>query len=541
MLLLLLNNMEESKGKDVAIDIVLQNTKDYFNTGASKNLKYRKQQLRQLAKGLRDMESEILLSLKLDLKRSDYLSKIIEFEHVVAEVKHVLANVDTWSKDEKVPTPIFMTPGCSSVHYEPLGVALIMSAWNYPIMGAITPLANAIGAGNMAVIKPSEVAKSSSTIIRKLIEKYLDQKAYKVIEGDADVAKDLITKPFDLIVFTGSSEKGKIVASEAGKNLVPCILELGGKSPCIVDKKANLEYAASKVVFARFANSGQTCVATDYVLVHEDIADEFKKTLVSHLKASFTGKSEKYLDSDKGAMINSAHVERIKGYLSENHGGKVLFGVKTEEQLKDIQNNWIPPTIIEDPSLESAVMTEEIFGPVLPIISFSEIEDAIKFINNRPKPLAIYYFGCCFGSNASKVKRATSSGAFVQNEAAFQAVHTSLPFGGVGNSGYGAYHGIYGFKNMSHAKACLSRLPLNFYPFNAPSMPFTGLKQFTVKMFLKFGQIGQRQLFKRIIQLIILYWLIKGFATGKFQKKWRQYKPMMMLVWGMIKPKFLKR
>lgn len=439
-----------------------------------------------------------------------------------------------------VPTPFYMTPGLSYIHYEPLGVALIMNAWNYPFMGAIQPLITAIATGNMAIIKTSEVAKSSSKVIKKLVERYLDNKAYKVIEGEVEVAKEIITKPFDLVVFTGSSDKGKIVASAAGKNLTPCILELGGKSPCIVDKKANLDYAADKIVFGRFSNSGQTCVAPDYVLVHEEVASEFKKKLVNSLKNSFSGKSEKYLDSDKGAMINDFHVERIKGYLTENHGGKVLFGVKNEDGLKDIKNNWIAPTIIEDPNLESSIMTEEIFGPILPILTFSSIKDAIKMINDKPKPLALYYFGCVYGGNGKLVRESTSSGAFVQNETLFQAVHPHLPFGGVGNSGYGSYHGEHGFRNFSHPKACLTRVPLNFYPFNAPTFPFTSLRQFTVKTLMAFGQIGQRKLIKRIIQLLILAWIIKGFATGTFQKKWRQYKPMIMLVWGMVKPKFLK-
>lgn len=533
--------MEENKGKSAALDIVLQNTKDHFKTGVSKKLSFRRYQLKQLLKGLKEMESEILLSLKLDLKRSDYLSKIIEFDHLIIEINSILSNLSTWTKDEKVPTPMFMAPGWSSVHYEPLGVALIMSAWNYPFMGAISPLANAIAAGNMAVIKPSEVAKSSSAMVKKLVERYLDNKAFKVIEGDAEVAKEIITKPFDLIVFTGSPEKGKIVASEAGKNLTPCILELGGKSPCIVDKCANLAFTANRVLFGRFANSGQTCVAPDYVLVHEDVADDFKTQLVQALKDSFSGKSEKYLDNDKGAIINDFHVERVKGYLTENHGGKVLFGVKTEDGLKDIKSNWIPPTVVDDPSLESAIMTEEIFGPILPIVTFNKIDDAIKFVNDRPKPLTIYYFGCVFRGNAKKVKYATSSGQFVQNEVLFQAIHPHLPFGGVGNSGYGSYHGIYGFRNMSHAKACLVKGQLNFFPFTAVNMPFTNTKKMIVKTLLKYGQIGQKQLFRRLIQLLILVWLIRGFTSGRFQKKWRAYKPMIMMVWGMVKPKFLRR
>lgn len=295
---------------------------------------------------------------------------------------------------------------------------------------------------------------------------------------------------------------------------------------------------------ARFANSGQTCVATDYVLVHDDVSSDFKKTftekLTQELKNSFQGRSEKYLDSDKGGIINEAHVERIKGYLAEDHEGKVLCGIRNKEDLKDVKKKWIPPTIIEDPKLDSKIMTEEIFGPILPIITYSNIEEAISFVNKRPKPLAVYYFGCNWRGNGSLIRDSTSSGAFVQNEAAFQAVHPHLPFGGVGNSGYGSYHGIYGFRANSHGKACLVKVPVNIFPLNAASYPFTGMKEFMVMTFLKFGQIGQRKLIVRIIQLLILAWIVKGFATGTFQKKWRMYKPMIMLVWGMVKPKFLK-
>ncbi|CAI2361877.1 unnamed protein product [Moneuplotes crassus] len=534
---------EEKKNTETTIDVELQNVKEHFATGVSKNISYRKQQLSNLIRGLKDMESEFLLALKLDLQRSEYLSKVIEYQHLISEAQHIKSNLSSWAKAKNVPTPMFMTPALSYVKYEPLGVVLIMNAWNYPLMGAIQPLATAIGSGNMAIIKTSEVAKSSSKVIVKLVQKYLDKKAYKVIEGEVEVSKEIITKPFDLIAFTGSSEKGKLVAEAAAKNLTPCILELGGKCPAIIDKCANIGHAISKILVARFSNSGQTCVATDYVLVHDDVSSGFKKEfterLVKELKNS-QSTPETSLDSDKGGIINEIHVERIKGYLSENHEGKVLCGVKNQEDLKKIKQKWIPPTIIEDPSLESKIMTEEIFGPVLPIISYTDIEEAIKFINQRPKPLAVYYFGCPFRGNGKLVRDSTSSGAFVQNEAAFQAVHPYLPFGGVGESGYGSYHGEFGFKSFSHPKACMTKLPLNFYPFNVASYPFTGLKEFTVMMFLKFGQIGQKKLIKRIIQLLILFWIIKGFATGTFQKKWRVYKPMIMMVWGMVKPKFLR-
>ena len=189
--------------------------------------------------------------------------------------------------------------------------------------------------------------------------------------------------------------------------------------------------------------------------MHEDVAEKFKTSIVEQLKDSFPagGRGEKYLDTDKGAMINTFHTDRIKSYLNESHGGKVLAGVKSDEDIKDAKNNWIPPTIIEDPNLESSIMTQEIFGPILPILTFKNIDDVIKFIKERPKPLAIYYFGCLIRGNSCKIKKETSSGSFVVNEVAFQAVHPGLPFGGVGNSGYGHYHGRYGFKAMSHAKA----------------------------------------------------------------------------------------
>jgi aldehyde dehydrogenase (NAD+) len=330
-------------------------------------------------------------------------------------------------------------PGKSRIHHEPLGVVLIYGAWNFPILLSIAPLIQAIATGNAAVVKPSEMAPACSAIIKVLVETYLDTDLYRVIEGGPEIAMVIGDHPWDMIVFTGSTMKGKLVAAAAAKNLVPCIMELGGKCPIIVDETANLILAADKVCFARFSNSGQTCIATDYVMVHESVKQRFLEILLQTIKRMW-GDDPNGSD-EMGKMITEGHCDRVMD-LIKNSNGKIITGGKAKRDIR-----FIEPTVIVDPDRNSSLMKEEIFGPVLPVISFSKITEVIDHINDGDKPLAVYFFGTVRNNaNKERLEFETSSGSFVTNEAITQIINHEFGFGGVGASGYGRYGGWEGFK-----------------------------------------------------------------------------------------------
>lgn len=370
-------------------------------------------------------------------------------------------------KDDERDTPLMFAPARTYVKYEPLGVALIFGSWNYPFVVTLKPLAQAITTGNCAVIKPSEMAPASSAIVKKLVDTYLDTTSYSVIEGGPEVAAKISHYHWDLICFTGSTMKGKLVAEAAGKNLIPCILELGGKCPTIVDATADIDFAAGKVCFARFNNAGQTCIGADYVLVHESVQTQFLDRLTHHLRTMY-GSSNPAGPRDMGKVVTDWHCDRLQ-QLIDTSKGRILTGGKVDRNSK-----WVEPTIIVNPDRKAPIMDEEIFGPLLPIIVWKDIEEVIETINGKDKPLAIYYFGKTL-SNPIKDRliNETSSGAFLVNEAIIHIVNHEFGFGGVGGSGYGRYGGYDGFKQWSNPKSIMVKPPMNFYPYNQLTPPFT--------------------------------------------------------------------
>ena len=399
-------------------------------------------------------------------------------------LKHNLLHIDKWNQAESIDTPFVIGPARSYTQPVSLVVALVIGAWNYPIATCVPYVATAIAAGNCCVVKPSEVSANTSKVIAELFDKYLDKDCYRCIEGQVEVSKAIIKEPFDVIVFTGSTEKGKLVAKAAAENLVPCILELGGKSPTIVDKEANIDNAALRIVQGRFINCGQTCIACDYLFVHKEIKAELIQKINDKLVESYGRDPSKAEDYSR--VINEFHVKRIQSYLDEDHGGKIVLGGEVK-----LNERYIAPTLIENPNLDSKLMQEEIFGPVLPILEFDDFDYVIKFINSRPKPLSLYYYGSSFSQNYKNLKTKTSSGGLLLNDSIFHFANSFLPFGGVGASGYGKLHGHAGFKALSHSKAVMEKAPINFFPLNVRYRPYAGLRGKVLKLMLRNSRFKQ--------------------------------------------------
>ena len=442
------------------IDSTVKTLCDYFSKGKTKSPEWRVEQLQQLKKMTIEQESRILAALKNDLNKSTMEAWSSELGFVIGDIEHTLKHLKKWMKPRKVSTPIVAQPGKSYRLPEPLGTVLIIGAWNYPFQLLLAPLVAAISAGNCAVLKPSELAVHTSALLAEIIPQYLDKEAFAVVEGAVDETTELLKQKFDHIMYTGGETVGKIVMAAAAKHLTPVTLELGGKSPCIVDSSANMDVTAARIVWSKWMNAGQTCVAPDYVLVEKDQADK----LIAAIKAKiseFYGNNVKQSE-DYGRIINQRHFSRLVSSLDAQN---VVFGGEHDETTK-----YISPTIVLDPELSSPLMEQEIFGPILPIITVEHISQAVAFINQRSKPLALYLY-----SNDSAfedhVLHNTSAGNVCINDGFMFMVNPDLPFGGVGNSGMGSYHGQTGFDTFSHLKAVMKRsfkfdVPLRYPPFS---------------------------------------------------------------------------
>ena len=453
------------------IDEILKKQRKFFNTGKTKNIKYRLEHLKKLKKSILENEEEIKKALKLDLNKSESESYMTEIGMTLSELSYDIRHVKSWCKNKRVGTPLAHFPSRSFILKEPYGVTLILSPWNYPFMLLIEPLIGAICAGNCAVLKPSEFAPNTANVIEKIIKECFEEDYVTVIQGDKDVSQALIEKNFDYIFYTGGTKVGKIVMQEASKNLVPFTLELGGKSPCIIDEKYNMHLAAKRLLFGKLLNAGQTCIAPDYVLVNENVKEELIEELKKVLK-EFLGENV-IENEDYPKIVNERHFARLSNLIE---GEKILIGGKTDKKLLKIE-----PTILDNPKIDSKVMCEEIFGPILPIISYKTIEDAIAYVKKFEKPLALYMF-----TNDKKIQNKImneiSFGGGCINDTIIHIANSNMGFGGVGYSGIGNYHGKRSFDTFSHERSITKKYGLDF---QMRYMPYNDFKDKLIRMFLK--------------------------------------------------------
>ncbi|MDD9935458.1 MAG: aldehyde dehydrogenase family protein [Myxococcales bacterium] len=418
-----------------------------FDSGKTRSLEWRTEQLGQLMRMFSKHGQEIAEATHKDVGKpvmDAYMAEVAGARGHVAELRK---NLRKYTKDQRVPTVAAAQPGKSFIHTEPLGVVLVIAPWNFPVELATTPMAGAIAAGNCVLLKPSEVAPETSKLLARLIPQYMDQDSVRVVEGAVDETTELLAQRFDHIFYTGNGVVGRIVMQAAAKHLTPVTLELGGKSPCIVDRDCDLEVTARRIVWGKYFNCGQVCVAADYLLVHRDIHDalleQIKKTIVE-----FYG-DDPQKSVDYGRIVNGRHHQRVMRLLES--GGTVAHGGQADES-----DRYIAPTVLTGVPADAAVMQEEIFGPLMPILKVDSIDDAIAFVNARPKPLALYYFGKSAANRDAVIDR-TSSGGVAINQILFQLLGPHLPFGGVGESGIGAYHGKHSVDTFSHKKAVVNR------------------------------------------------------------------------------------
>jgi len=447
--------------KEFNYNVLVKSQLDFFNTNETKNIDFRIAQLKKLKKVLKENETLMDAAIYKDFKKSSFENYATELSLVYHEINLAIKNVKKWSKRKSVGTDLANIPSKSYVIPEPLGVTLVIGAWNYPYQLSLSPMVAALAAGNTCIVKPSELSLNSSNAMAKIINENFEPKYLHVIEGGVDETTALLSEKFDKIFYTGSTQVGKIIMQAAAKNLTPVILELGGKSPCFVFNDANIKITAKRLVWAKFLNGGQTCVAPDYLLlekgVKEKLIPEIKKEINSILGDN-PKESEAFV-----RIINSRHYQRLIKLIDKD---KMIVGGDNNEK-----ENYIAPTILDNVSFEDIVMQEEIFGPILPIIEIEDLDWAIQQIKSRPKPLALYIFG----KNRMSINRIlheVSFGGGAVNDAVMHLLNSNLPFGGVGDSGTGSYHGQYGFDAFTHYKSILDKStliepPIKYAPYSS--------------------------------------------------------------------------
>ena len=419
-----------------------------FDSGRTRPVEWRKAQLAGLRRMMEEGEEELVEALRVDLGRPRTEAYAADIGHTKGELRHLESHVAGWMRPKKVSVPWTVAPAKAAIHTEPLGVALIIAPWNYPIQLLIEPMAAAIAAGNCVVAKPSELAPACSAAMARLLPRYVDTEAIVLVEGGVEETTDLLAQQWDHIFFTGSTAVGHVVAEAAAKHLTPTVLELGGKSPTYVHASADLTVAARRIAWGKFLNAGQTCIAPDYILVDRQVKDAFVDKLVAQIGA-FYGADPK-ASSSLGRIINDRHVQRLQGLLDAG-AGTVVAGGQVDREAR-----YVAPTITVDPHPESPVMQEEIFGPVLPVLAVDGPDEAKAFISARPKPLALYVFASEDEVVDSIVGTVSSGGACI-NQTLMHLLPPDLPFGGVGASGSGSYHGRSGYDAFSHHKSVLRK------------------------------------------------------------------------------------
>ena len=442
---------------------VIEAQRHYFRSGATLDVAFRKQMLQHLLEALHKWEKVLSEALWHDLHKSYEEAYMTEFGILYGEIENHIKHLASWAAPKKVDAPLRIFPSRSKVVSEPLGNTLIIAPWNYPVQLLINPLIGAISAGCTALLKPSPYTPNVAHVLEQMIDDSFSEEYIAIVQGNRDVNRTLLDQRFDLIFFTGSPALGREVMTAAAKHLTPVVLELGGKSPCIVDKEANIKVAAKRIAWGKSLNAGQTCIAPDYLLVHEDIKEEF----IAALQKAFRGLlgSKPHKTKHFVRIVSDRAFDRLIGYLDN---GVVRFGGEHNKEER-----FIAPTLLDSVSPSAPVMQEEIFGPIFPLLTFSDTEEAVKFVTEREKPLALYYFGST--EKGEKVLRRTSSGGACLNDVIMHIANENTPFGGVGNSGMGSYHGEESFRTFSHRKSVLSTttrwdIPFRYMPYRLFSL-----------------------------------------------------------------------
>ncbi len=440
----------------------LQKQRDFFKTQQTKDVSFRKKALKRLQKEIVDREDDICDAIYADFKKPRFETLAAETQFVLADIKHTLKKIDHWAERERVSSSLMNWPSSDWIYKEPYGNVLIIAPWNYPFQLAIAPLVGAIAAGNTVIIKPSEVTPNTAKIITEIITASFQPEHVTVVEGGVEISQQLLAQKWDYIFFTGSTRVGKIVYESAAKHLTPVTLELGGKNPTIVDETAAISKAAKRIVWGKFLNAGQTCIATDYILVHHAVKDK----LVAALKQSIIDSYGENVaaSTDFSRTVNAEHYASLKRMLE---GQEILFGGQTDDA-----DNFLAPTLVNEPKIDSKLMEGEIFGPILPIIAYGTETDIDRHILNYGKPLATYIFSKK-KSFQKKIIENYSFGGGAINDTVIQITNKKLPFGGVGASGIGSYHGKTSFNIFSHHKSIIKKAnwfeaPLRYPPYNLP-------------------------------------------------------------------------
>ena len=450
------------------IQEIVSAQKKYFASGATLDIAFRKDMLRRLSEAMDKWENRLCDALWADLHKSYEEAYLTEISIVKAEIRSHIRNVSGWARRKRVHSPLKLFPSRSYITKEPLGYSLIISPWNYPVQLLLNPLVGAISSGCTAVLKPSPYVPAVSRTIEEMINETFDEKYIAVVQGNRNVNTALLDQRWDIIFFTGSPALAKTVMAAAARNLTPVVLELGGKSPCIINRTADIAVAAKRIAWGKTLNSGQTCIAPDYILIHKDIKDDFVKAFAAEVE-NLHGKDIK-ADRHYVRMVNDRAFERVTGYFKD---GDIIYGGRT-----DASERFIEPTLIENVALDSPLMTEEIFGPVFPIITLDDTgntfkDKVIEFVTSREKPLAFYYFGK--ESEGWDIIRRTSSGGGCINDVIMHIANENVPFGGVGNSGMGRYHDKDSFEAFSHTRSIISTgtwidLPFRYMPYKMFSL-----------------------------------------------------------------------
>ncbi|TVY05377.1 aldehyde dehydrogenase [Paenibacillus cremeus] len=443
----------------------------YFRSRETLPLAFRKQALKRLADAIRAYESDIIQALKQDLNKSEFEAYSSEVGIVLKEIRFMLQHLSKWARPRKVRTPMTHIGSSGKLLYEPYGVALIIAPWNFPFQLAVLPLIGAIAAGNCAIVKPSELTPNTAEVLAWLIGETFLEEYITVVLGGVETSQSLLAEKVDKIFYTGGTEVGKVVMKAAAMHLTPVTLELGGKSPCIVHKDARLKLAAKRIAWGKFMNAGQTCVAPDYVYVHEDVKEEFLTELMQATALLYG--ADPLADDTYTRVISAKHFDRLQRLMP---GGEVVFGGKSDRDSLRME-----PTVLVHADMGHSLMQEEIFGPLLPVLTYTDIEQVLQFVNSRPKPLALYLFSESERLQRHVLEHASFGGGCV-NDTVYHYTSPYLPFGGVGSSGMGAYHGESSFQCFSHRKSVLKQTTLLDIPFRYPHLK-NGLKR--IKMFLK--------------------------------------------------------